>query len=250
MSAPLLLALLLTTANPEAAPITDPAAAWVRGNTAYNEGRYAEAVRTYEALTAAGWGGGHLWYNLGNAYLRTGQLGPAIASYLRSRASLPRDPDVEANLTFARRSTQDAVPAVTVAPVWRTLFFWHFNLSRSEILFLTVLANVGFWTLLALRLFKPDAESLRWGSWLALALLLMFGGSWAAHWLSPQQIAVIKSAEVDVHTGTGHDTVVQFKLHAGTEARWDERRGEWVRIALPDGKQGWLHQDDVVVLTL
>ena len=61
-----------------------------RANAAYKEGRYPEAIQGYRDLIASGHAGGHLYYNLGNAYFRSGALGPAILNYERARLLIPR----------------------------------------------------------------------------------------------------------------------------------------------------------------
>ena len=43
-------------------------------------------------------------FNWGNALFKSGQLGRAIAVYRRAEALSPRDPDLRANLQFARNS--------------------------------------------------------------------------------------------------------------------------------------------------
>ena len=228
----------------------DAAANLVKANTAYEEGRYGEAVELYESLTADGIDNGHLWLNLGNSYLRTGDLGAAVAGYLRAEALLPRDADIEANLAFARKSSQDAIAPAQSTAVIRTLFFWHFALSRLEIAQALVLLNLLFWSLLAARLFRRRSEWLRWALFVALIPLVALGASLVVRTVAPRRLAVIRDAEIDVHSGTGRDTVVQFKLHAGTQTQWIESRDDWLRIALPDGKQGWVPADEVIALTL
>ena len=56
--------------------------------------------------------------------------------------------------------------------------------------------------------------------------------------------------EVDVLTGPGSEAVVHFKLHAGTEVEVRDERDSWLRIALPDGKQGWLEREYAEVVEL
>jgi tetratricopeptide (TPR) repeat protein len=242
-------ALLLACALVGQAGALDPPSLLVKANGAYQEGDYATAAVLYGQL-AERVDNGYLWLNLGNSHLRTGQLGPAVAAYLRAHELLPRDADVRANLDFARKSTRDAVDPTPSAAVLRTLFFWHFSLSPIELIQATVVTNLLVWALLAARLFRRDSELLRWGAIGAGVVVLALGTSLAIRTAVPRKVAVVQKAEVEVHSGTGRDTVVQFKLHAGTETRWLETRGEWLRIALPDDKQGWVQADDVTTLTL
>ena len=88
-----------------AAVPTTPQTAFFRANTLYTQGQYAEAVEAYEAVLQSGLASGNVYFNLGNAYFKAGQVGRAILSYERARRFLPSDPDLAANLGFARSLT-------------------------------------------------------------------------------------------------------------------------------------------------
>ncbi len=215
--------------------------AFVHANEAFEAGRYGEAIANYRQLLAGGFENGHLHYNLGNAYLRNGELGHAIASYRRSLIFQPRDEDARANLEFARKSARDALAPPGPGATLETLFFWHFGLSRSELGTLVVVLNLVLWAVLILRLYRRASEYLRWFLMLLLLLLATTGTSLAIRHLWPRPVAVVVPQEIDVRSGTNVTAVVLFKLHAGTEVRVVDRREEALRIALPEkGKGGWI----------
>ncbi|MEM7356938.1 MAG: tetratricopeptide repeat protein, partial [Acidobacteriota bacterium] len=212
-------------------------------NSAYEEGSFEQAIDLYRQILAAGHDNGHVHYNLGNAFLRNGELGRAIASYRRSASFLPREQDIQANLEFARKSRKDAIEPPQPGAAQRTLFFWHYALSRAELGTLVVILNALFWGILILRIFRRGSEALRWITIILLILLLITGGSLAIRHLRPQQIAVIVPQEVDVRSGTNKADLVLFKLHAGTEVRVVDRREGTLRIALPDEGGGWIEAE-------
>ena len=230
-------------------PVATPSAtheggeAFIRANGAYEEGDPQEAIKAYRGMLAAGFESGHLYYNLGNAFLRNGELGRAIASYRRSQALLPRNQDVRANLAFARRSAKDAIAPPTPSATLSTLLFWHYNFSRSELAFTVLGLNLLFWLALALHLFRRRSEVLRWATFALLLLLLATAGSLAAHYFFPSRIAVVIPQEIDAHNGPDTESVVRFNHHAGTAVTVKDRRQGWLRVALPEGQQGWIHQD-------
>ena len=226
----------------------EPLELWVNGNAAYEAGDFEIAVSLYRELYGMGVENGHLHYNLGNAYLRVGELGLAIASYRRSMRLLPRDEDALANLTFARRSARDEIAPPEPPVLLRTLLFWHYSLAPDEILRAAVLTGAGFWLVLALRLYRPASEVLRWSAVSLLVVGLGLGGSLAVHAAFEPAIAVVLSQEIDLHAAAGEGSVVRFRLHAGTEVRVVEQRPEWVRIELPDGQRGWSKQEYVEVV--
>lgn len=254
----LALALLLLSAVPAAASQSatptdldlDPGTLFVNANSAYEEGDYAAAAALYARLIEAGFDTGHLHYDLGNAYLRNGELGRAIASYRRAAVRRPRDRDVAANLLFARKSTKDALAPPQPSEVSSTLFFWHYGLSRAELATLVLVLNLLFWASLGLRLARRRSEILRWVSLALLVPLLLTAASLAARTFLPQRVAVIVPQEVSAHTGPELETVVRFKLHAGTEVRIADRRDGWLRVQLPDRQQGWISAAEVEIVTL
>lgn len=230
--------------------VTVPGEAFVHANAAYEAGDYARAIALYEGLVERGFETGHLYYDLGNAYLRHGELGRAIASYRRSQAFLPRDQDVAANLAFARKSARDAIHPPEPGAVAKTLFFWHYGLSRAELAAIFAVVNLLLWAVLVLRLYRRGSEVLRWTFMALLIVLAAVGASLAVHHLWTPAIAVVVPQEIDVRSGTHEGDVVLFKLHAGTEVRVVDRREGALRIALPEeGQGGWIEAEhaDVVV---
>ncbi len=222
------------------APIV-PGEAFVNANATFEAGRFSEAIGLYRQLLEGGFEDGHLHFNLGNAYLRNGELGQAIASYRRSLIFLPRDQDARANLEFARKSARDALAPPEPSATLQTLFFWHFGLSRSELGTLVVALNLLLWSVLILRIYRRASEYLRWLFMVLLLLLFTTGTSLAIRHLWQRPVAVIVPQEIDVRSGTNDTAVVLFKLHAGTELRVVDRREDALRIALPEkGRGGWI----------
>ena len=151
----------------------DPAESWVGANLAYEEARYGEAIERYRQLIAEGFDSGQLHYNLGNAFLRSGDLGRAIASYRRAQRRRPRDEDLRANLAFARKSAKDAIQPPEPSRVLSTLFFWHFGMSPAELAVAAAILSLLFWGCLALRVRWRNSETLRWIAMsLAIPLLI------------------------------------------------------------------------------
>ena len=80
-------------------------------NQRYERGEFTEAVQHYEAVIGMGYRDPVVYYNLGNAYLESGDLGRAILNYLRAEELSPRDPDIFENLAVARSRTVDQLEA-------------------------------------------------------------------------------------------------------------------------------------------
>jgi tetratricopeptide (TPR) repeat protein len=221
-------------------PARDNGEIFVAANGAYEQGDYAAAIGDYRELIDKGAASGKVHFNLGNAYLRHGELGRAIAQFRRGRNLLPRDEDIRANLTFARETTRDAIAPPEPSPVLSTVLFWHYRLSQAELARLAVLISILFWSLAILRLFRRESEI---SSWILMALLVVLVGtlgSVAGHRFFSQPVAVVVPQEIDAFTAPDAESVVRFKLHAGTELRVKDEREGWLRIVLPEDQQGWV----------
>ena len=94
-------------------PLAAQEAFFDEGNRRYREGDYAGAVELYGRILESGVESGELHYNLGNAWFRLGELGPAILHYERARRIMPRDDDLGTNLELARSLTVDQVTPVS-----------------------------------------------------------------------------------------------------------------------------------------
>lgn len=73
-------------------------------NQMFKSGDFAGAAAAYEKLLADDGSRAAVYYNLGNSYQSLKQCGPAILAYERARLLTPRDPDLLANLTLARKA--------------------------------------------------------------------------------------------------------------------------------------------------
>jgi hypothetical protein len=227
----------------------DPVQALRRAHDAYEAGDYGAAIAGYRALVDSGYVHPLLHYDLGNAYLRHGDLGRAIASYRRASAGAPRDQDVKANLAYARKSARDAVAPPEAPVVWRTLFAWHFVLSRVEFWIAVIVLNALLWSLLALRLWWRS-EAVTWAAVVTGVLLAAGVTSLVLHELAPARVAVVVPRQVDARAANQNDGVVRFKLHAGSEVLVRDERAGWLRIVLPSGEQGWIEAGQAEVVDL
>jgi len=230
------------TAADEANPGASPASAFFSGNAAYAAGDYAAAAHSYEAILADGVESGPLLFNLGNAYFKNGDTPRAIANYMRAERLLPRDPDVAANLAYAREVAQiEPRPD----PLWRrAIFIAAYRLAGGE---LALLAAVVWWlacAFFAARLLRPaQATGFGRGARLscATAFYLFAALVYRNANLELHDVAVVtadKEAVVRFEpsaTGTQH-----FAATPGTALSVTDRHDDWLQVADADGRRGWI----------
>jgi tetratricopeptide (TPR) repeat protein len=80
-------ALVMLAAGAFAAGGEGSSALFIRANGLYGDGKYAEATAAYEQILAQGIESGAVQYNLGNAYLKAGDVGHAVLAGARAGSS-------------------------------------------------------------------------------------------------------------------------------------------------------------------
>ena len=87
---------------------------------------FRAALLRYEgAAEALGRSNGFLLYNIGNTYLRLGEVGRAILHYREAQRFIPSDPNLRQSLRHARSLRRDRIATDAAGSVLRLVFFWH-----------------------------------------------------------------------------------------------------------------------------
>ena len=220
-------------------------------NDLYEQGRFVESAQLYQEMADGGYGGIALFYNLGNAYYKSGDLGRAILNYLRAARLDPRDSDIQENLRIARDETVDLVGTDRESALAGSIELPQLRLSLDEL----ALAVLGLWIVLALMLLVLLlVRRFSFRRWIGYAsvlvgLLLLLGtaslGSRLYSEAEDQRVVVVVES-VEVVGGPGEQYEAQFTLHSGAEASLIETRGAWSKVALTGGQlQGWVPADAV-----
>ena len=215
-------------------------------NERYERGEYAEAAQQYEALVDRGYGTAAVYFNLGNAYLESGDLGRAILSYLRARELAPLDSDIRTNLDLARSMTVDRVTAERGSLIESVAFLGRRWATPSELgvaaLLLWTATGLAIGALLVWRDF-PLRRSIRaFVVPMMVATLMFFLLAVSMALANPyDNTGVVTVAIVDVVSGPGPQYSEEFTLHSGAQVRLTDSRHGWWRVALPGGElQGWV----------
>ncbi len=206
---------------------------------------YRKAAMRFERLAHdADIHNGKLFYNIGNAYFRTEDLGRAILNYRRAMEYLPNDPNVQQNLAYARARRLTKIEEKQKTRILKTVFFWHYDLSTRtrSCLFLTV--YLAAWALAGAGLLWRRLATVHW----PLVLFGLFSAALLGSLVSEavlrsaQQPGVIVTDSVDARKGDAESYEKSFTepLHAGTEFVVLEQRPDWIHIELPDGRRCWI----------
>ncbi len=216
------------------------------GVSAYNEQAYPAAIVSFEKLVDEGVTQPEVFFNLGNAYYRNGQLAPAIANYERALQVNPGAITVRENLNRAVGQTERGL-ARPRPPAWEEgLFFCHAGRTAGQSLAVAAVCWTLGWGLLMLRMARPWPY-LRAAAWIALAVAGLFGASW---WIKshPPLLAVAAEARVPVRYGNRPGETVRFELYEGDRVRVDQRKDGWMRVQTADGERGWAQEEQLLLV--
>ncbi len=217
----------------------------LHANDLYAEKHYTEAAQTYESLIHRGVRNGHLYYNLGNAYIRMGKTGPAILNYIHALEWIPRDENLEANLKFAIQQTQDRIE-LPAPDTLNTLFFWSNDLNLSELINIAIGLNVIFWVVLTLWMYSRSSflQSAR-NALLCFLLLSLFAIGVKLKMGSDSKLGVVLVKRVEVRSGHAEDAITLFQLHEGALVTITDKYENWRKIRLNDEQKGWVSKDSL-----
>lgn len=214
------------------------------GNQLYRDGDFEAARRRYLQVVEFEAMDSRLYYNLGNACLKTERLGEAIVWYERALRLSPRDEDVQANLRFARHLKRDREPASGDPAVWRFLMRLYLYPTLNELSVAFSLCWIGAFCVAGHRLWRPSAGGPARTAALALCVLLAVSSAGflasRIHSQESRAVAIVTAEEATAHSGPDAVMTIVFILHEGTEVRVDRREGQWVLVRLANGLGGWL----------
>jgi tetratricopeptide (TPR) repeat protein len=217
--------------------LAQPDAEFAKANQEFAEGHFKEAISGYEALIRAGQWSANVFYDLGNAYFRTGDFGRAILNYERALALERHHPEATANLQIAR----DEAHALEIQPSGPERYLQFASVNQYSIA-----AATAFWlaifTMFAL-IFKRR-RSARAIAVSICCLLVLAVAVYAIFTLERgskgQALAVVTGKDVQARLATADTANSVLALPVGSEIKILSTRGDWIYAALPNNLRGWI----------
>ena len=221
-----------------------------KAEIAYTSEQYAEAIELYEEVLKANGDSPELYYNLGNAYFKSGNIASAILNYERALRLDPSDEDVLFNLEMAHSRTVDKIEKID-------RFFlteWNESLRRSasadQWAGYAIGAFIFFLVGVTLFLFSKRRFIKKMGFFSAIVMLLfsfLFNvyASSQKNWAEERADAIVMSETVTVKSSPDASGTDLFILHSGTKVTIQSSLGSWSEVMLIDGNIGWMPTADI-----
>src|SRR6266487_2317562 len=229
--------LFLVTLGIVSPAFAQPDANFENANQEYAQQHFKEAISSYEDLVRAGQWSANLFYDLGNAYFRTGDFGHAILNYERSIALERHHPEATANLQI----TRDEARALEMQQSLPERYLRFASVNQYSIA-----AAVAFWLgvfCIVRLLFARRRSTAR--IILSVFLLFVFAiGTLAIyeldHGSKGRDLAIVTDKEVQARLATADTANSVLALPPGSEIKILSTRGDWMYAALPNSFRGWI----------
>jgi tetratricopeptide (TPR) repeat protein len=223
----------------------DNTVAFDSANTAYTKGNYEKSIKLYEGIISKDVESFELYFNLGNAYYKTNNIGLAILNYERAKKLNPNNEDLAFNLKLATQKTEDKIdtaPQLFIAE-WENgmadlmsergwsmlcilfvflslIFISGYILSQNNLL-----KKVGFYGGIIL---------------IIVSILTFFTAQHKYNITKNSNEAIITSTSVTANSSPDDKGTKLFILHEGTKVSITQENNDWSEVKIANGNIGWI----------
>lgn len=224
---------------------------WEKANAFYTTEEYQKAASAYEQILHSGQESAKLYFNLGNAYYKDGNITRAILNYERAKLLAPNDPDVDFNLQMANQFVVTAIDALP-QPFFVRWSNRMINLyPADQWARISIGAFILFLGWLGLFIFSRTTAWKRISFWLGVLSLIMTVTSFSfasrqKEKLNQRKHAVVFCPRVTVKSAPAQNSTDLFLLYEGVKIEISDSLNTWKEIRLPDGNVGWLPDSCII----
>lgn len=228
-------------------------AAFSQANKLYMSQQFDAAADAYELMIKNGNTSAEIFYNLGNAYYKTGAFTKAILNYERARKLKPADDDILFNLAIANQKTIDKIEP---APKVFYERWWEQYVASSNPDARAILGIVFMWVAFFMGLVYIFSSKLALKKFsFFFSFLLLFAGLFFIAIASRQNAnaenhkeAIIIPDNCYVKSSPDEKSTNLFMLHTGTKVELNDELQGWRKIKIPNGNVGWIKVENIEVI--
>lgn len=221
-----------------------------QGKELYKNGKYQQAIESWMQILENGETSAELYFNLGNAQYKLNKIGPSIYYYEKALQLAPNDTDTKNNLAFAENARIDSIE-----PLPESVFSkWYRNIADTFTFdgwaILSVVCSIIFACIFLLYYFSYSEKIKRFLFATSMLIAILFVMTLSMSFLTyedytKKQPAIIFANQLEVKTEPSMGSASAFILHEGTKVEITAQDGNWFRITLADGKDGWVPTSDI-----
>lgn len=228
--------------------MANPADSLIKANTLYDQNEFAKAIELYENILTEGYQSSDLYFNLGNAFYKNGEITRAIINFERAKLLAPNDEDITYNLELANQYVVDEIE-----PLPQSLFSKWFksiiNLNNADGWAAISLICFVLTLVFALLYYLSRSVVLKKTAFAIAILMLVISIStftFARHQknkIENRTYAIITSPTVTVKASPNAGGTDLFVIHEGLKVNIADQLNNWLQIRLEDGNSGWVQNN-------
>ena len=220
-------------------------------NQLYEAREYDRAIDLYLAILSEGVESPGVYFNLGNAYFKNGDLGHAILYYLKARRLDPGDADIASNLEFARSFTRIQMEGVQLNPIERLLESVVEPYRLHTLAWVSSAAFVSLFCMLIIRYGMGVRNgALRAGTVGMLVLLVTFSFvtsfKYRHDYLTRR--AVLIAEDCPVRTGPSQQSDIELEAAPGLVVEILSESGDYYNVLFENKRRGWIEKGLLAVV--
>lgn len=223
------------------------------GNKAYDNKDYATALQCYSKIAEGNVKSAAVFYNMGNAYFRTQDLGNAILYYERALRLAPHNTDIQTNLKVAYARTKDDL--VSLEPFflqqWIHGLAGFFSSNGWSVLFAVCVLSMLWLLFLFLRKTFFYRQKLLFAL-LCLAIFLASLSLWGAIYQRNETVktdeAIIMQSELHVLSSPDETSSEVLFIHEGHKVKILDQLNDWRKIRVANGRAGWVKSTAIEII--
>jgi tetratricopeptide (TPR) repeat protein len=222
-----------------------------KGNSLYNEGKFQDAINTYEQILETKNHSAELYFNLANAYYKLNRIAPSIYYYEKALQLAPNDKDIKHNMSFAQNMTIDAIevlPEIGFSKITNQIINTY---SFDTWALFSIIFVVVFIILFIAYYYSYTSASKRFTLLssvfaLSMAIISLTFAFKRYNYDQQDKPAIVFVSESEIKNEPNLRSEIAFKLHEGTKVQVLEIYNKnWKKIKLADGKTGWIPSEDI-----
>lgn len=243
-------AVLMTASATSSFAAQAPEDLWKQANEAFAAGQWEDALKSYQAIEEQDLQSDALYYNMGDTYFKMGDMPHAILYLERAVKLNPSNQDARHNLEIASQMTLDKIDKVPEFVLMTWFKGIRQSLSADGWAVLTlILAAVTAALLLAFKR-APSVKARKISFIFAciifvLAIFSFIFSLTGKNAVSRVDSAIVMSPVSSVKSSPSDNGNALFILHEGTKVKLLDQVGDWTKIELSDGRQGWLQSNTI-----
>jgi tetratricopeptide (TPR) repeat protein len=227
---------------------------FTNANSLYNDGKYQEAIQSYEKILNNGVHSSELYFNLANAYYKLNEIAPSIYYFEKAKQLSPNDKDIENNMPFAQNMTVDEIDNIPetglskiITSITNTFSFDGWAMFSVVFVFLFVILFLGYYFSYS-TMIKRLSFVLSFVV-LFFSVLTLFLAFQKEAYSKNDKPAIVFAQESAIKNEPNLRSETAFVLHEGTKVQVLETYNKnWTKVKIANGKTGWIANTDIKTL--